>query len=102
MGAATPFTISFFKPPVLKAKTVDNNGRLQVAPLNVYKQVTRKSVTLDAFLNTRICQVTTIIEVPAGAEVYDGDNVRAAISAHIGLLNQQSSGIAATVATGIL
>lgn len=101
-GAATPFTHTFFKPPVLKVKQVDSAGRAQSAPNNVYKCITRKSVMLDSFGTTRIMLVTTTIEVPAGSESYDPDDVKAALSSHIGLLSQQSSGVATTVLNGVL
>lgn len=101
-GAATPFTHTFFKPPVLKVKQVDSAGRAQSAPNNVYKCITRKSVMLDSFGTTRIMLVTTTIEVPAGSESYDPDDVKAALSSHVGLLSQQSSGVATTVLNGVL
>jgi hypothetical protein len=46
--------------------------------------------------------VTTTIEVPAGADTADAPNVRAAMSAHIGSLSQQSAGIGDTTIQGVL
>jgi len=101
-SAASPFTLSFFKPSVLKQKVVDSLGRTMQAPMNVYKVITRKGVVLDTLNTPRLCLITTTIEVPAGAEVYDVNNVKAALSCHIGALSDQSSGISVTTYTGVL
>lgn len=102
-GAATPFTLSFFKPAVLKQKKIDVFGNLVAAPMNVYKQITRKSVKLDGFGNAvRTALITTTIELPAGCEAHDAANVRAALSLHIGALNNQSASIGDAVILGVI
>ena len=101
-GASTPFTLSFFKPAVLKTRTVDVDGKLTAAPMNVYKQITRKSVACDLYGSTRVMLITTSIEVPAGSELADSGDVRAALSCHIGALSNTSAGIGDTVVTGVL
>lgn len=101
-GAATPFTLSFFKPTVNKVRGLDASGRAVTVPTNVYKQITRKSVALDGFGTTRVMLVTTIIEVPAGAESTAPSEVRAALSCHIGALSNASAGIGDTVIQGVL
>jgi hypothetical protein len=45
--------------------------------------------------------ITTSIEVPAGADTVEPEDIRAALSLHIGALNQDSSGIGDAVVTGI-
>jgi hypothetical protein len=42
------------------------------------------------------------LDVPAGADTADAPNIRAAISAAIGALNQQSAGLGDTVISGVL
>lgn len=101
-GAATPFTLSFFKPTVLKTKSVNSDGMAVSVPTNVYKQITRKSVAVDAFGTTRTMLITTTIEVPAGSENQDSEDIRAALSCHIGALSNTSSGIGDTVIQGVL
>lgn len=101
-GASTPFTISFFKPAVLKTRTFDGDGNAVSAPMNVYKQITRKSVAVDANGGTRVMLVTTSIEVPAGGEAVDSEDVRAALSLHIGTLSAESSDIGDAVITGVI
>lgn len=101
-GASTPFTLAFSKPAVLKTRTRDSEGRVTAAPMNVYKQITRKSVIVDDQATTRVMLITTIVEVPAGAELADSVDVRAALSCHIGALSNTSSGIGDTVVSGVL
>lgn len=101
-GASTPFTLSFFKPAVLKTRTLDSDGKVTAAPMNVYKQITRKSVTCDFAGSTRVMLITTSIEVPAGSELVDNADVRAALSCHIGALSNTSAGIGDTVVNGVL
>jgi len=100
-GASTPFTLSFFKPAVLKTRQLDSTGKAVTMPMNVYKQITRKSVICDAAGSTRVMLVTTSIEVPAGAELVNSSDVRAALSCHFGALANTSAGIGDTVITGV-
>jgi hypothetical protein len=70
--------------------------------MNVYKQITRKSVEVDSSGSTRTMLVTTSIEVPAGGELIDPISVQAALSSHIGTLNAQSTGIGDAVISGVI
>lgn len=99
-GASTPFTITFFKPQVLKTRKLNGNGMAVSTPMNVYKTVTRKSASVDATGGTATVLITTIIEVPAGAELVDSANVRAGLSLHFGALSQQSAGVGDTAVSG--
>jgi hypothetical protein len=42
------------------------------------------------------------IDVPAGADTADAPNIRAALSAAIGALSQQSAGLGDTVVGGVM
>jgi hypothetical protein len=77
-------------------------GVLARVPLNTYKVITRKGVLPLAGQAYRNLIVTTTIEVPAGSDTADPANVRAALSAHIGALSQQSAGIGDTTIQGVL
>jgi len=68
----------------------------------VYKFITRKGVLPLAGQPYSTMLITTIIEVPAGADLADASNVRAALSAHFGSLSQQSAGFGDTSVTGIM
>lgn len=100
-GASTPFTITMFKPPVLKIRTMTSGGIASSAPMNVYKVITRKGVVVDSLFTGKTMLITSIIEVPAGSELVDAANVRAALSLHVGALSQQSAGLGDTTVSGV-
>lgn len=101
---ASPFTITAIRPKVIQSPaTIDPvSGVLRAVGRNVYHIITRKGVLPLAGQNPVVCVVRTQIEVPCGAEVADPNSVAAALSAHIGALSQQSSGIGDTAVTAIL
>jgi hypothetical protein len=78
-------------------------GLYSKVPENVYKGVfIRKGVNIAADNLPRIMEVDCRIRVPAGADSYDAANVRGAISAAVGALNQISAGLGDTCVTGTL
>lgn len=101
-SVSSPFTLTFYRPKVLRRLGVPGqNGYISNVPNNNYKAITRKGVLPLAGQPTRNMTITSLFEVPAGADTADVANVRAAISAHIGLLQALSAGIGDTVVTGI-
>lgn len=103
-SVAAPFTISYFRPAVFKqlGKANPTTGIIANVPKNQYKLITRKGVLPLAGQAYQVMQVTTTIDVPAGSDLADPANIRAALSAHIGALNQQSAGIGDTAVNGVL
>lgn len=103
-SVAAPFTVSAFRPAVFKqlGKANPVTGVIANVPRNVYKVITRKGVLPLAGQPYQTMLVTSIIEVPAGSDLADAANIRAALSAHIGALSQQSAGIGDTATTGII
>jgi len=103
-SVAAPFTLTFVRPKVFKAlgKANPTTGVISSVPRNVYKQITRKGVIPLSGQPYATMLVTTIIEVPAGSDVADPEDVRAALSLHIGQLSTASSGIGDTCVTGIM
>lgn len=98
-----PFTISVFKPVVAKQLPVMNqNGVVYNIPKNTTKVVTRKGVLPLAGQSNQMLIITTMIEQPAGADVADSEDIRAALSLHIGALNQQSAGVGDSLISGTL
>lgn len=99
-----PFTISFFRPVALKVLPTANptTGVIKNIPMNTYKLITRKGCQPAANQSIMVARITTIIEVPAGVDTYEPEELRAMISAHFGVGNAQASGIADTVITGVL
>jgi hypothetical protein len=70
--------------------------------MNTYKVITRKGVLPLAGQAFKNMVITTVIEVPAGSDVADPNSIRAAVSAHIGALSQNSSGYGDTIVNGML
>lgn len=100
---SSPFTIAMVRPKTLKGLGMPNAaGNYPNVPVNVYKLITRKGVTPAADQPERVATVITEIRVPAGSELYDHPEVQAMLSAHIGCLDDQSSGIGDITETGTL
>lgn len=103
-SVAAPFTITQFRPKVPKVLSKPNpvTGLLPSVPMNTYKTITRKGVLPLAGQPYAVARMTTVMEVPAGSDAADPANLRAMLSAHIGALSQQSSGLGDTAVSGVL
>lgn len=103
-SVGSPFTVTFTRPPTYKLQSVVNpvTGLLRSVPRNSHKVITRKGVLPLAGQPSMNLNITTVIDVPAGADLADPASVRAALSAHIGALSQQSSGLGDLLVTGII
>lgn len=103
-SVSRPFTISAWKPKVfgVLGKANPITGVIANVPRNNYKIITRKGVTPLAGQPAQVAILTTEISIPAGADVADSANIRAAISAHLGTLASTSAGIGDTAANGVL
>jgi len=103
-SVSKPFTISFFRPAVLRPLPQANplTGVIKNVPLNTYKLITRKGAAPAANQSLMIPKITTVIEVPAGVDTYEPEELRAMISAHFGVGWAQASGIADTVVSGVI
>jgi hypothetical protein len=103
-SVAAPFTVSAFRPANLRQLGNPNpvTGLVANVPKNQYKVITRKGVLPLAGQPYQLLLITTTVDVPAGSDLADPANVRAALSAHIGALSQQSAGIGDTAVSGII
>lgn len=103
-SVAAPFTLSMFRPKVLKTLAPVNpvTGVLRAVPMNTYKVITRKGVLPLAGQSYKTSVIATTLDIPAGADTADAINLRAAISAHIGLLTQLSNELGNSVTTGTI
>jgi hypothetical protein len=99
-----PFSISFFRPSTLKTLPQANpvTGVIKNVPMNQYKLITRKGVLPAVNQTPMTSRITTIIEVPAGSDTQEPEDLRAMLSAHFGVGWAQASGIADTVISGII
>lgn len=102
-SVSSPFTLAVFRPNALRVlPQAGANGVIRNIASNNYKVITRKGVVPAVGQPTIVMPIKTEISVPAGADSYDIVNVRAALSAHIGLLQQISASLGDLCATGSL
>jgi hypothetical protein len=103
-SVSSPFTTAMFRPKNYQYLGKPNpvTGLIARVPRNVYKVITRKGVTPLAGQPIAPMLITTVIEVPAGSDLADNANVRAALSMHFGSVAQATSGIGDTVVQGVL
>ncbi len=102
-GISDPFIALFVAPKA--PKRLPNPNPVTGLYGNVPVNTTRMKVTKGVKIATDQVRVMTInleINVPAGADSFDAVNVRAAMSAFIGLLNSQSAGLGDSVLVGSL
>lgn len=103
-SVSKPFTLSFFRPQTLRTLPAANpvTGLVKNIPVNTYECITRKGAAPSVNQEVQVARITTAIEVPAGVDTYEPEELRAMLSLHIGALSAQASGIADTVITGVL
>lgn len=101
-SVSSPFTVTIVRPKSFKslAPVVPGTGLLPSVPKNSWKIIVRKGVTPLAGQPAAVMLVKIEIDVPAGADTADAPNIRAALSAAIGALNQQSAGLGDTMVSG--
>jgi hypothetical protein len=99
-----PFTITFFRPAQLKVLPSINpvTGIVKSVPVNSYKLITRKGAVPYVNQQSQVARITTIFDIPSGSDTYEPEEIKAMLSAHIGTLWAQSSGIGDTVLTGVI
>jgi len=104
-SVSKPFTLTFFRPANVKVSLVPNPTTGLIAgpiPKNTYRLLTRKGAVPYANQPPAIMTIETIIKVPAGADTYEPEEIRAALSAHIGALSQQSAGLGDTTVSSVM
>lgn len=103
-SVASPFTVTIVRPKSFKqlGPVVPNTGLVARVPKNSWKIIVRKGVTPLAGQPAALMVIKIDIDVPAGADTADAANIRAAISAAVGALNQQSAGLGDTLVSGVL
>lgn len=102
-AASRPFTATFYRPQAIKPLPAANpvSGLRGQIPNNQYKLVIRKGGFASADVPcTAIVRLT--IDVPAGMDSYNPDEIRSLVSFLTGLLTEESSDLADTLLTGVL
>lgn len=103
-SASSPFTITVIRPRTFKSLGQVNpvTGILPNVPKNQWTVITRKGATPMAGQSPSLLIVRTTIDVPAGADLADPSNVKAALSAHFGFLSGHSMELGQSVILGLL
>lgn len=103
-SVSKPFTITMERPQNFRQVPLPNpvSGALGNVPRNVYTFRTRKGVLPLAGQAAQTMLIETKISVPAGADTADASSIRAALSAHAGVLWESSNDIGDTLIDGIL
>lgn len=101
-SVSKPFTVNFVRPATFKlvAKPDPITGVLTRTSHNVWKLITRKGAVPLSGQSAQVMLITTTFEVPAGSDAVEPEDIRAACSLHIGILNQQSAGIGDSLISG--
>lgn len=99
-----PFTLTFFRPQALRTLPAANpvTGVLKNVPVNTYKLITRKGVMPSANQVPQVGRITITIDVPAGSDTYEPEDLRALMSCAAGAFYSNASGIADTILTGVM
>ncbi len=102
-SASSPFSATFFKPASIKQLPTANpvTGLRGTIPMNQYKLVIRKGGYAAAGVPvTAIARLT--LDIPAGMDSYNADEVRALSSFLVGILSEESADLGDTLVTGVL
>jgi len=103
-SVSKPFTCMVQRPAQFGVLGKPNplTGLIAAVPRNTYKVLTRKGVLPLAGQPVVTAFIRSELEIPAGSDTADTANLRAALSAHIGLLTSISAGLGDTVVNGVL
>lgn len=103
-SVASPFTLTMWRPKNLRVlgQPNVNTGVVANVPNNTYKFIVRKGVIPLAGQASRTAVFTLQMDVPAGSDNADPEDIRAAMSLLIGAANQVSAGLGDTLVSGIL
>jgi hypothetical protein len=99
-----PFTVTLSRPATFKSLgPVDPvTGALRSVPRNTFTVIVRKGVTPLAGQSPVVLIAKTTIDVPAGSDIADAANIRAAMSLLVGSFNQVSAGLGDTLISGVI
>jgi len=103
-SVASPFTLTFWRPKILKVlgNPNVNTNVISNVPNNTYKFIVRKGVVPLLGQPSRTAVLTLQMDIPAGSDTADAEDIRAGLSLLFGAASQQSAGIGDTVCSGIM
>lgn len=103
-SVSSPFTVTVIRPRIFKqlGQVNPTTGSLPSVPKNQWVILVRKGVVPLLGQPPALMVIRITMDVPAGSDVADAPNIRAALAAAIGALNQQSAGLGDSVISGVL
>jgi hypothetical protein len=102
-SASDPFTATVERPAVIRpVPVVPVGGTLTPVPRNTYVVRIRKGVTCVVGQAPQPALLECRMNVPAGSDINDPANLRAAMSLLVGVLSQISSGAGDTLVQGVI
>lgn len=102
-SASKPWTFTFQRPASLKTlNAVDSTGVVRNVGFNTYEYLMRRGLLPLAGQASKLSNWRATMPIPAGSDLADAQNIRAAVSSFVGVLNQQASGLADSMITGSL
>jgi len=100
-AGSNPFLINFVVPANYRSVQMVNSAGVGLSRgMNVTSVKVLKGVSVDGAANKRNALFDLQCRIPPGADVYDPESIRAAISFLIGVLSNQSAGFGDTVIAG--
>lgn len=102
-SAGDPFTVLIRRDRNYKVLPAPNpvNGSYGNVPLNKTEFLFRKGLKIDAAGTIRVGNLRLIAELPAGSEINDPANIRAALSMAFGILSAESADYGDSLIAGI-
>jgi len=99
-----PCTVTIFRPKAVKVLQSANpvTGRYGAIPKNQYVCIVRKGVNYAANQAPEVAILRMTVDVPAGADAYDGNSCRILMGLAVGALNQQSAGFGDMLTNAII
>lgn len=97
-----PFTVTFYKPPLQGLPAANPVTGLRGAiPKNPWRIVIRKGGEVaSGVAATAVVRIN--LDIPAGMETYDPDQIKSLVSFMAGLFNEECQDLAETLITGVL
>jgi len=99
-----PFTMTFFRPPVLRPlpQARVDTGIISNIPVNRYTFLLRKGGVPAANQVPQLIKLSFVAEIPAGVDAFEPEEIRAAMSCFVGTLSANADGICSILLTGVL
>jgi hypothetical protein len=101
-SADKPFTLSAERPPNVKVATVNGSGVTVSTGRNKHVFRTRKGMPAVSGQPALLMIVETTVSIPVGAESVSPAEIRGGLSAHFGMISQQSAAFGDQCVTAVV